>query len=604
MTASLLAALLVAPLVAAGAETKVAVIAVGNDPATVGLLQRSLEVRLRTMPQLAVRDAADIVPTIAVKTAPSASYDPVVQRKATELTDAASRAYYEDKLVDALDKLAAVAALYERAVRVPTGDRVRLLLWRTAVLLALNDRDKAEAEARAALVLAPDLKVDANVFRPSVVKLVDEIRRRGLPSGTLLLSGLPPDAEVRVDDRLVQGERVTVPHGRHRVAIRALGFHEVERTVDVGGDTAVPLGMPMALDPALERAVSAAVFRGDAGDARPTLERLVERLGVDVVVLAGTRTEPTESRGMLFHRSGPPVAAGPFAATDAMVDWAARSLITVTPEPTPARAPVAIASPRPTARPVATPLPQRGPRPRLPIAAAGGVAIVSRERSVKGGGGFTSAFVGAGPRARLDVGNLGPFGAVDASFVSYGMSRLDVNLPDDSRTTVDGGSTLDVRAGGGWRVGLGGGDPKGPAIAIGAFGFFESHAGNDLEDSSGSLGIFPSQQRQGLEVRVGGSAPAGPVSLLAELGVIPFSQLTETPADTTGESPRTALSPVWRLGAVWDAVPGLAVSAEYAGEMRSVSFTGQGRAPLNPPVEDAKVTETLHGFTVSVRKAF
>src|SRR5687767_8253455 len=93
---------------ALAADTKVAVIAVGSDPAAVGSLQRSLEVRLRTMPQLSVQNAGETAPLIAIKAMPSAAFDPATQRKASDLMDAASRAYYEDKLVDALDKLAAV----------------------------------------------------------------------------------------------------------------------------------------------------------------------------------------------------------------------------------------------------------------------------------------------------------------------------------------------------------------------------------------------------------------------------------------------------------------------------------------------------------------
>lgn len=599
--AGLAAALLAVPVAAHAAETKVAVVAVGNDPASVGSLQRSLEVRLRAMPQLSILNAADIAPQIAVRVMPSATLDPAAQKKASDLIEAASRAYYEDKLVDALDKLAVASALYERTARVPTADRVRLLLWRTAVMLALNDRDRAEAEARGALVLSPDLKVDVNVFRPSVGKLVDDIRGRGLPSGTLLLSGLPPGAEVRVDDRLVQGERVSVPHGRHRVAIRAAGFHEVERTVDVGGDTAVPLGLPLALDPALDRIVTAAVMRGDMGD-RDRLEKLVDRLDVDVVVVAGTRTEPTETRGLLFYAKGNPVPAGPFAAQDAMVDWAARTLIASMPEPAATRTPVAVVStPRPTPRPTAQPRTRgRG----LPIAATGGFAFVSRERDVSGGGGYTSGFVGVGPRVRAEVGSLGLVGLLDASFVTYGFSELDVNLPDGSRTTVDGGSTLDARVGGGYRVGLRGRDPDGPTVTVSASAFFESHIGKDLKDSNGALGIFPSQQRVGLEVRAGGRAPVGPVFLIGELGAVPFTQWSESPSNTTGESPKPTIAPIWRFGASWSARPGLEIGAEYAGELRGASFSGQSQAPLEPPIQDAKVTETLHGFTVSVRKSF
>lgn len=611
------------------------VIVVGNDAATTGSLQRALEMRLESVPQLSVRGGAAAAAAIGAKT-PPAAMDPVASRRGAELLDAASRAYYEDRLVDALDGLAAVAAHYDRTPFVPTADRVKLLLWRTAVLLALQDQNKAEAEARAALVLQPQLQVDTRIFRPSLGKLVDEIRARGLPTAKVLLDGLPAGAEARIDDRLVVDGRATIPVGKHRLLVRGPGFTDLERVFEIASDSVLPACPPVALDPMLGARLLAMVPRGES-DLR-VFEKLAERLDVDTLVLAAARTEPaSESRAVVWTRTGGPPAASPVFPAWAdgqtqLAEWVAQRLIaaagtgtsassTVVPVTTP---PLATTTPRPvaTATPVAvavaTPRPGRTPAPpavgRPPrrtarsaaaLTAEGGIAIASRARDVKGGGaGYASSFVGAGPRVAAGFGYGALAGELEISHVSYAFSRLNVNLPSAERTTVDGGSTTFARLAGGRRIALGG-DPEGGISVLPSLGlFFESHQGNDLKEDGAKLGVFPSQQRLGVDLRVDGRVPAGPVAILAGVGITPFSTWSESPSGATGTSPVPGVVPAWRLGADHRPNDRLAVGVLYSGELRTAKFKGEATPPLSPPVTNAQVTELLHTLTATTHYRF
>lgn len=626
----------VAALVSAGAlapsaraaDARVGVIVVGGDRAATGTAQRTLEVRVATLPSTTLRTAGEIAPVIANRAPPARTADPVARKKAADLIAEASRAYYEDRLVEALDRLSAAGAVLELAPRVPVEDRVRLLLWRAAVLLALQSRDKAEAEARAALALSPQLTVDVSVFRPSLATLVEEQRARALPAATILFDGIPPGAELRVDDRTGSPRMALVP-GRHWLWLRAPGFHEVERPFEIAADVVIPAAMPLALEEGVDRALTAIVARGDVPpEMRPALERLADRLQVDALVLAAMRGDPAaDARGLVWWRANARATASPtFAATTAglaqLADWAAAHVasdrpatvgaaVATTASPTPAATPATASAT--TVRPPRTGTP-RPPRSRVGTVGAftwgadAGFAVVSRTRRIQGGGsGFSSGFTGVGPRLALDA-RMGALQAdLGVSYVSYAMSRLDVNLPSQGRTTIDGGATLTVDAVVGWRFDFGG-DPDASAVAIGAGGFFEQHDAKDIVDGGTALGLFPSETRLGALVRVDGryrvgNVSGGPLFVTGALGIAPFTTWSESPAGTSGRDARTAPVPSLSAGLRWQ--PGrLGVAVAYAGEIRNATFSGDAAAPLDPAIRDARLTQTLHGVHATAHLSF
>lgn len=592
------------PSLGLGADTppRVAVVCIGDDPVTTGACQREVETRF-VAPKFALRDAPDLAASIASRTPPADPSDPSERRRAAEMLEAGAKAYYDDKLVDALDRLAAVQALHERASGISTDERIKLLLWRTAVFLALGDRPKAEAEARGALILSPSLQVDLSVFRPSVKSLVDEIRAAGLPSATILFSGTPPGADVKIDGRPVT-DRMQVPLGRHRLVARAPGFLEVERSIEVSGDASIPLAMPLFLDPHLEKLLVAIAEKGVvSADGKRTLDRVAEKARVDAVVLAlvRTRATPADARVLVYWRASlAPSSAGTPQATSvaAIADLAfARADAT---------APAAIAAMRKlpgavAARTPAPPPPPSGERSRLALAARGDIAIVSRERAVdsEDGAGFSSGFVGIGPRVAVDLSRGTLIGEVEGSFVSYSLSTLDVNLPDGGRSTVTGGSTVAARAGAGVRW------PARESIAlVGLAGIaWEAHRGDDIRDG-GAVGLFPSETRIAIDVRGAVHADVSRFTLVAGAGLSPWSQTSEAPSGTTGRDPSSAIAPSWQLGAHLEPRRGWNAGLVYEGELRTTTYSGAADLPLDPPLTDVSVRQTLHTVVLTLRRSF
>ena len=255
-----------------------------------------------------------------------------------------------------------------------------------------------------------------------------------------------------------------------------------------------------------------------------------------------------------------------------------------------------------------------------PLVTDAGLAIASSGRQVKGagGGGFSSGFVGFGPWGQVTLSHGEVSGSLELGLVSYAVSRLDVNdpLPSTGRTTLDGGTTITARLAAGYRHSFGDAG-EGPALGARLGLFFEQHsASNDLQNplTNQPEGLFPSQTIAGLEARVEGELPVGnagngPLVLRAMLGAIPVSQWTESPSGSTGTSPTADVAPEWAAGVLWAATDRWKVSLDYRGEIRTASFSGPMTAgtngnSLNPPVTNAKVTETLNSAFLSIRRSF
>lgn len=629
----------------ADAGRRVGVIAVGADAAAAGELQRELELRLAAAPRVTLHGGNDLAPAIgrAGTATPASGPDAQKMREAADLLQKASDAYYEDRAAFALDRLGALAALHERTGNFPVGERVRLLLWRTAVFLALKDEPQAETEALAALTLNPELKVDLNEFRPSVKEIVEKVRGRGLRMVTVVVNGLSAGATLRLDDRAVS-PRFQAPIGKHRLVASAMGRRDVGRTFDAAGDLSIPMTLPIALEPALETTLSGIVWRGQpSSQDAPILTGLATRLGVDWLVVAATRTDPaSESRVVLISLAGGSSFASPQLAIGsgtnaALATWtdsrlasdltgAIAAVAVATPSP------VSTATPAPTATPVAvavaiaTPRPRPAPTaaPRVPparrraasgenvvLGARGGVLWLDRTRTISGGGeSFTTEFGGVGPRITADASRGMFFGEVEAAFLSYGISTLDVKLPDGSKTTVSGGSSLVARLGGGWRHAFGDGDWDGSTVVRAGLGLVrETHSAEDVKDSSNQpLRLLTSYDRNGLELRVDGRLPFPDVTfrpaITGGLAVGPAIGFSESPKGATGTSPAAGPEFGAHLGVELAPMERLGVAFEILASMRDTKFKGTAQAPLNTAIRNATMSESFQGTALTARYRF
>ncbi len=257
------------------------------------------------------------------------------------------------------------------------------------------------------------------------------------------------------------------------------------------------------------------------------------------------------------------------------------------------------------AGPIVVPTPtDRLTKPPVPMAvtAAGGMAVVSRTHSLSGsaGGGFDASFTGVGPAISAEIAMGAPVAIVDVAFVSF-VSKAKFDLENGSPSTVGGGSRLRARAAGGWRFTHGTDSPSlTPLLGLS----YESHTAEDPKGPDGPLGILVDYTRLALDVEVRGALPLGGVARLdAGLGLSPFSSWQESPK-TLGSNPKPGLAPFWRLGADLTMARPWILRAEYAGELRSVTHSGTGTAPVTPDLEDAKVEESLHSLVFVVRRSF
>lgn len=291
-------------------ERRVGVLVLGPDDAGPGDLQRVLELRLNALPDVAAVGANEIAPKAARAVEPP---DPVaaIAKEADAILEEVRDAYYTNQSVKALDRLAALKSLYDRAGTLEAGRRAEFLLWRTAVLLLLGDDANAEVEATEALTLKPDLEVDLKVFKPSVAKEVKRIRARLGKAVKVSFLDVPPGARVRLDETRLEtlpagaAPVLLVFPGKHRVEVSAPGRRTWRRDVDVKADVALRPSLAVSLDAALADSLSATIWQGSMeGSAGRELTRLVPELGLDWLLAVATRTEPNaEVRAMLVSLS-------------------------------------------------------------------------------------------------------------------------------------------------------------------------------------------------------------------------------------------------------------------------------------------------------------
>lgn len=423
------------------AATKTAVLVVGGDAAEAGELQSLLDARLSRVQGISALKAAEVAFLVG------STGDRIAREKrgdAEDLLQTARRATAEDRLADALESLAELEALQERARGVPVAERVALRSWRASIFLALDDRDRAAAEARQLLALQPYMQVDTTVFRPSVASLVDEVRSGGLPDATVRVEGLPAKAKVTVDERPA-GAKFEVITGRHWVTISAPRFRTVERAIDVHEHRSLEANLAIAFEERTRDVLGAAVgARPFARGDRAPLERLAQKLGVDALVIASAG-DP--ARAALWWKGAElPLECPPLPRRAAIGDWAVARLVEGARSPSPSLARIGWLEGF-----------------DLDVAAIAGV------RNTTAGGARGTApsarFVRAGTRAGVSVVRDGWVARMSGAMVSDGWRRAPVSgFGERAR----GGTSGFASAAAGRRIWLGNGESS--VVALDALG--------------------------------------------------------------------------------------------------------------------------------------
>jgi len=591
-----------APAPAVDKRPRVAAIVLGSDPAAVGELQRELDDRIAQLPSAHALNAAAIAEVLAIPAPPAKPRDPEAAKKAATLFDQATAAYYRDRAAQALELLDQVGKLQDADAQTPPSDRVRFQLWRVAVYLALGDKPQADAAAIQALALDPRIEIDTAEFPPSMQDAITDLRaRRGRPV-TILVSGLPAGAKLLLDGRPAT-ERNDAFAGRHRLEASAPGRRDLLRTIDAQSDAAVRMPMPLLLDTSLEAQVTGILARGMTSPAdAPVVAAIGKRVGAEWIVLGGVARAArivvvkVDGAKSFTSQTVPPNAAL------TLVPFATETLAKQLPPPpsTGGRFGGGIGT---------------GPAPTLPggwaMELRGGALAANRSHNVTGTGGkpLSAAFMGVGPSLSLDVSRGIFLGSIDASYLDYGVSYLDVTLPDGSKGKVHGGSVAAGTLGAGARIPIGPADPDGSWISfLAAFGF-EQLTAEDVSATGGTkLGAFANVTRTAVDVRAQGrfavSGGTQPVGMLVGVSVSPYSSWTESPTGTTGKTPAPAISFGWNLGVEWAPARTLALRLAYRGEQRGVKFTGSAGGNAFAGLTDARETDLVNSVGLSAGYRF
>lgn len=567
----MLSPLLLVVTIAASPAGSAGVVISGPDPVAAGSLQRRIEARLS-----GVASGADVLaPRLASTGTPRAPVvDAAMQQEGDRLIAAAERAYYEGDVNGALAQLSDLERIVAESPGMPVRTRARLLVWRAAIFLEkAGTHPAAESPLREALAIAPNLVVDERSYPPLVVALAARVKR-SLKTVQVVVTGLPADARVRIDDADVPASggtwKVMVPAGRHRLQAWGPGRELVTTMFEAAADTTIAVSLPLALEPAEAQAFAAIASGRGGADA---LAPLSARLRVNTI--AGVVRTPAGLAGFLWHRGkveAAPVSPATAAGEIAIADWIAARLRE-------RNATLARGS---------------APPARMGWAVSAGLAGGARSREANGGSSYAATFGGAGATAAVS-GRVGRWiGLGEMTWLSYGFSPVTADLPDGRSASGDGGTTIAGELAAGWQLLR---PESAPSVFAAAGMGFERHTATDLRTGGAELGFFPSHTRMSLDVHGGGRYPLRALVLEGRLTVRPFSTWSEDPAGFTGRDPVAEPAFAARLGASRQRGAWL-FSARYELARRTISFSGDAQAPLATPLHDAVVTETLHGFAL------
>ncbi len=565
------------------APMRIGVVTSGADARAASDAQFAVELRLGAMPDVTVRSAADVARAFPAPGAP-ASAEPVdadARRRAEALLKEATDAYLDGKGAFALDRLGLLAALEDQR-SVPAVDRVRARLWRAAVFSALKDDAHSDAEALAALALAPDLKVDLTEFPPSVEEIVTRVRPR-LRTATVVLSGLPAGARVWIDERAVTSP-FRAAFGTHRLFASAPGHRGVGRPIDVTGDLSVPLALPAELPGDIAAAI-ASVSGGGTASAQDLakLRDLARRIDADALIVVDAGATP--------HAAGIGSGGDPIRAV-AMRDAADVATFAESAVPSLRKA-------RPNAALSRTSMGWQ-------IATRGALVYDARTHDV---GGVAARYSGAGPALGLDVSRALWVGALDVSRVQYGLNKVRVFFRDGNSGESNGGVTTTARLAGAARP-FRGGDPDGSwlqgELALNSI----LHEGKPVRDSAGiDTGFEPGftilAPQAGVRGRLAFPIHAGTIAAEAAALFAPASLWSETPNGASGDSPRGGTGLAAALGARWTRGR-LGIGASWRYERISAKFRSQAYfGILGGAIPDpATVVETRATFAIDAAYRF
>lgn len=578
LAAALLANALMSPCVAVAQTTRVGVIAVGSDPVAAGALQAKLDRALGSQKNLVVIPRAELALRLAAGSA--AARD---DGRLAGLFAQAKEAYFDDRLDEASGRVEEAARLIDEGLAVPGNDRVTVLTWRTALAAAAKDEKKADEQARLLLNLAPDAELNLDVFRPSMKKLVDELRPKLQKPIEITIEGAPAGARLEVDHRLVDA-KFRIGTGRRTLIVRAPGYRAV--SITYGAETSRAVAVAVALDPGDKALVGLETAVWSDG-ASPALTELGARLGVDAFAIVAARPDGA-IRAILLQRGGSARRSESIAGgkETSVASWIAGELGSTGTK---------------TAFPSSTPI-EGGRSGGVAWTLDAGLAVSQRSRSLEasGGAGFDAAFTGVGGFVDGEAWHRAFVGGMRGSWTNYDLSTATFSLPDGSKASVVGGQTLrmDFRTGG--RV-LG--SPERWGVVALVEGVWESHTAQDLHDDQGDLGFFASYNRIAAGLGVRGEAAVSSVRLHGGVSVHPLHQWLE-PSAKTGKRPEGSTAFGLRAGAAMPIASAWELQTEYLGEMRRVAFKGAADAPVDPSIEDATISETVHSLSLTVRRRF
>lgn len=196
--------------------------------------------------------------------------------------DDAGKDYVAQRFAAMRARLEAAEAAHLAQLVLPDGRAQAVLLNRLLAIAAIAAHDDPGAVARFRLMLALDGKasVDAALYPPEVIARFTQVRADvgKLPPSPLHVAITPADAELLVDGRRRDGEALKLTPGLHYVRVRALGYRDDVRRIEVKAGVALRVALVALADDAARRVQLARVLAaGDLDATVPGVCRAVAR---------------------------------------------------------------------------------------------------------------------------------------------------------------------------------------------------------------------------------------------------------------------------------------------------------------------------------------
>lgn len=546
---------LAVPASAHAGKPRVAVVVTGSDAAAAGNMQLRFEKAL-AQPSLQIVPARELGARLAANTPKSATDDAL-----PSLLLRAREAYFDDRLAEAGSHVDAAARFVGAGLGKPGADNTTILSWRTALALALDDRAHAEEAARSCLRVAPDFAPDLDLFRPSVGKLFDSVRKELPAAIDVTLETTSSSGTLQIDEHFVSAGRVKVLPGAHKLFVRAPGFEPTSLAFEATPGLVLRPALPLALDAASARSVSAGVWASSEKDARLPL---AEMFGVDVVALVDvrddglTRAAILDDTGSIRRRS----ASVPKEESADLSRWLAGELL---------------------ARSTGT---------GLSLSSRIFTVITQRRTDVlfASGDGFKGSVVGSGVGigGTADVSNARLRGI--AEIASYESSHWTFETPEQ-RYSLHGGRSV------GAQIHFSYGVPAaGVVLRPGAGVRYD-------QDSSGGprrFAAYPAYSRIDAVVGAAVEADVAPVAL--EAGIDAAQNLSWTSSNGWTDA-AVPIGLEWHAAARWDR-RGAGLAFDYRGGIREAEFEGPYPITSAPAQADPSVRDLTHAISVSFQYRF